>query len=484
MKYYGIGYRFLFLLMFVGVASVAGAQSFDAAKKLYSDGEYEKAEAAFKKLVKSSPSSAAYNYWYGITSMKLGERKDAEKYLKNAAKRKYTEAYRALGELYSDMYDFEASTEQYELYISQLDKAKKTKAAEKYRARLEEVKRASFMMRGVERVNVIDSIVVDKEDFLSVYKLSKEAGSLHYYNEFFGTSDEHYGVVYESQLGNSVIYGEKMQDGSMKICSSFLDDGKWSKPEVLPETVNKGQFQNYPYMLSDGLIVYYASMNDEGIGGYDIYVTAYNTNTYSYMQPQNIGMPFNSMYNDYMYVVDEHSGLGWFASDRFQPEGKVCIYVFVPNSEKVSYDPDNTDSDVLRKAASLVGFHDVQSDSDAVAVGLESLRNLLSGESDKPEKKIDFEFVIDDDRTYTNIYDFMSKTAQDLFVKWQADSAKLQELKDKLEQARVDYHNSDKAGRSKLENSILDMERRVGEQTKALKNLEVSIRNAEISKDL
>ncbi|MFR3186749.1 MAG: hypothetical protein ACLTOV_01045 [Phocaeicola sp.] len=43
-----------------------------------------------------------------------------------------------------------------------------------------------------------------------------------------------------------------------------------------------------------------------------------------------MGMPFNSPYNDYMYALDDFNNLGWFATDRFQPEGKVCIYVFAP----------------------------------------------------------------------------------------------------------------------------------------------------------
>lgn len=45
-------------------------------------------------------------------------------------------------------------------------------------------------------------------------------------------------------------------------------------------------------------------------------------------------MPFNSPANDYMYAIDEFNNIGWFASDRYQPDNKVCIYVFVPNSSK------------------------------------------------------------------------------------------------------------------------------------------------------
>ncbi len=473
----------LFISLILGLSLSAEAQSFDSAKKLYRDGEYEKAELAFKKLVKSSPSSAAYNYWYGLTFMKLNDKANAEKYLNNSAKRRYSESYRALAELYTESYRFEEALEQYDKYIEQLEKAKKAQSAEKYQNKMNEVQRAANMMRGVEKINVIDSVVIDKSDFISAYRLSRETGTLDYYNNFFGTNDEHYGIVYVTQLGNAMIYGDKKADGGMALYRAFKQGESWSKPELLPETVNKGMFQNYPFLLSDGVTIYYASMNEESLGGYDIFATAYNTNTHTYMQPQNIGMPFNSMYNDYMYVIDENNNLGWFASDRFQPENKVCIYVFVPNNEKTTYDYDTTDLAILRKAASLSGFHEVQYDTEMVAEGMESLKNIFSDQKESNKKK-QFKFVIDDNRTYTNIYDFMSKPAQEIFIQWQEETAKLEKLKTDLEAAREKYHYSDKATQNAMRNEILDMEKRVETKTAELKEMERNIRNTEINKKL
>lgn len=473
----------LFISFILGVSMQVLAQNFDSAKKLYRDGEYEKAELAFKKLVKSYPSSAAYNYWYGITLMKLEDKTNAEKYLKNSAKRKYSESYRALAELYTEGYRFDEALKQYELYIDQLEKNKKTKSAEKFRVRMKEVRRAENMMRGVEMVNIIDSVVVDKSDFLSVYRLSRETGRLDYYNNFFGTDDEHYGVVYVTQLDNTMIYGDKKEEGGMALYRAYKEGDSWSKSELLPETVNRGMFQNYPFLLSDGVTIYYASMNEESIGGYDIFVTAYNTNTYTYMQPQNIGMPFNSMYNDYMYVIDEHNNLGWFASDRFQPEDKVCIYVFVPNDSKTIYDYDTTDPTTLRNAASLRGFHNVQYDAEMVAQGMESLKNIFSSQNEDNKKK-QFKFIIDDKRTYTNIYDFMSKPAQEMFIKWQEETSKLEKLKTDLETAREKYHYSDEKAQNAMRNEILDMEKRIESKTVELKEMERNIRNTEINKKL
>ena len=50
-----------------------------------------------------------------------------------------------------------------------------------------------------------------------------------------------------------------------------------------------------------------------------------------------MGMPFNSIYNDYMLAIDELNNVGWFVSDRFQEEDKLIVYLFIPNTEKKIY---------------------------------------------------------------------------------------------------------------------------------------------------
>lgn len=89
------------------------------------------------------------------------------------------------------------------------------------------------------------------------------------------------------------------------------------------------------------------------MSGYDIFVTRYNTNTDTYLVPENVGMPFNSPYNDYMYVIDEYNNLGWFASDRFQPEGKICIYVFIPNTSKQTYNYEAMEQQEIIRLAQI-----------------------------------------------------------------------------------------------------------------------------------
>ena len=161
------------LLCGVGFALLCnqmGAQSLDQAKKLYNEGEYAEAKPAFEKLVKQSPGNASYNLWYGVCCYETGDLKAAEKYLSSAVKRRVIEAYRYMGELYYQTYRFAEAVEMYDDYIDlQTKKKRDTEAAE---ARQEVIEGAQRMMEKVEAVQVIDSMVVDKDDFLSVYTLS------------------------------------------------------------------------------------------------------------------------------------------------------------------------------------------------------------------------------------------------------------------------------------------------------------------------
>ena len=71
-------------------------------------------------------------------------------------------------------------------------------------AELEQIKQAARMIKGVENITVIDSFVVDKNDFLKAYKISRESGALYHDPTISGT-------VYQTEMGNKVLYGTKAQ---------------------------------------------------------------------------------------------------------------------------------------------------------------------------------------------------------------------------------------------------------------------------------
>ena len=167
--------KYIACLFALGLTSSMMAQNLEQAKKLFLEGEFEKAKPVFQSLVKKAPSNANYNYWYGACCYETGEKVEAQPYLEKSAARKVIDAFKYLGKLYYDMYRFEDAVDNYEQHIEWLEKKKRpTEAAE---SELEIIKQGARMIKGVEDVAVIDSFVVDKNEFLKAYKVSRESGT-------------------------------------------------------------------------------------------------------------------------------------------------------------------------------------------------------------------------------------------------------------------------------------------------------------------
>ena len=84
-----------------------------------------------------------------------------------------------------------------------------------------------------------------------------------------------------------------------------------------------------------------------------------------------------------MMVFDEVKGLGWFVSDRFQPEGKACVYLFIPNPEHKRVESE--DIEVKRARAAITAIRDSWKESSDYA----DLIRLSHTEIPYGEKKIE-----------------------------------------------------------------------------------------------
>lgn len=410
------------------------------------------------------------------TLYKKGEYKQAATYLENAVKRRVTGAQLYLAQAYDKLYRFEDAVDTYEKYIAELTKRKRpTAEAEKL---LEKSKANLRLLRGVEEVCFIDSFVVDKQDFLEAYKISPESGKLFMHDAYFGTSSGKGGTVYETEIGNKIYYSEFQQDSTLNILSRNKMMGEWGEGRMLPGTINEAMNANYPYVLADGITIYYAADGPGSMGGYDIFVTRYNTNSNTYLTPENVGMPFNSPYNDYMYVIDEFNNLGWFASDRYQPEGKVCVYVFIPNTSKQVYNYESMDRDLLIKLAQLHSIKDTWKDDNAVAEARQRLQEAIH-QKPRTEKQHEFEFVIDNRHTYYQATDFRSPQAKAQFKKYLELEKSYRQQQSKLESMRTEYVRAMPSEKSKMAPAILDLEKRMQQLATEIDRAAIQVRKLE-----
>ena len=338
-------------------------------------------------------------------------------------------------------------------------------------------------MRGfTQKVMFIDSVVVSKSKLLSSLNIPDEAGSIQAYNKFFNTTDQPNSIVYLNQLRNKCVFS-KFADGGWDLYSQEMIGEKWSNAvplkglDILGDDVDI----NWPFLLSDGTTLYFAAKGEESIGGFDIFMTRYDETTQSYLKPENIGMPFNSIDNDYFFIVDEYDGIGWFATDRNQPEGKVCIYSFIYNNVRENYVVDEYTPEQLRQLSEIHSISQTWTSNQARLGALEQLTAVYKRKFTQ-KKKNDFEFVINDELTYTTLTDFRSVEAAEMYVDLNELLRKKNKLDSSMERARIAYPTARQAQREQYKQQLLAAEKQSEKYETDIKNLSKEIRRIELTK--
>lgn len=292
----------------------------------------------------------------------------------------------------------------------------------------QQVNRMREMMQRVEKITVIDSIAVDSDDFFEHFRLSRDAGGIFSPStmpEDFEVADKT--TVYVPENGRYMLWGA--DSGIMG--SERFTDGTWDIPESAGDLLNCGGVANYPYMMADGVTLYYATKGDDSLGGYDIYFSRRNDEG-RFLAPQNVGMPYNSPYDDYLLAIDETTGVGWWATDRNRIPGKVTIYMFIPSEMRVNYPVDSPD---LADRASLHNWRDTQRDSN---IDVESIfAKIEQSEIADADNTPDFTLSLPNGRVYTRWSDFRSNRARMLMEQYvdaleedAADRRILEDLRD------------------------------------------------------
>ena len=178
-----------------------------------------------------------------------------------------------------------------------------------------------------------------------------------------------------------------------------------------------------------------------------------------------------------MMVLDEVKGLGWFVSDRFQPEGKACVYLFIPNESRERVETE--DLDVKRAWASLASIRVTQ---DSLANYREQVA-LAHKVIPYGQKRIeqDFVFPIDDQTVYYKIEDIRSPEARSLYQKVINLNRQIKELRESLDERRMAYASGNEAKKESLSDGILADEQLLEELLGQPAGLEKAARNAEIN---
>ena len=450
--------KFQIIILFLCCLTPVLGQTAASADALFQEGDYSTAREQYAKLIKSYPNHALYLYRYARCAQELGDYAVAKQYFELSGNR-YDLKHFHLAEVCLKLWDTETALASYETYLTRPnvdpDRAVYVKQQIEYTEQLQRY------MRRVEKMHVINYVEVPIDHMLETCVLSAEAGQLAY--------DSLGQVVYTNQRQDRKLWGAS-KDSAQYIVSTHRLLDHWTEPDTLPATINRFATQKNPYVLSDGITLYYAACDTNGLGGYDLYVTRYNTSTETYTTPENLGLPYNSPANEYLLVIDEGRNIGYLATDRFSGKDSVRIYSFVPATYKQYWRNQPTDSlAAYAQLRAYIAADNVQQQEDTISPALE-------------ENDIDtIRFVMNDSTVYTSLNDFKNTAARKLYQEWMKLQQTMAQELEQLEALRYQYSQADEAERKQLTPLILQLENNQSQLINRTKTILQEIRQIEMS---
>lgn len=326
------------------------------------------------------------------------------------------------------------------------------------------------LLPATARLIFIDSVVVDINNIYDGINIASSCGELKAEKKNSYTN-----YTYTNDFGTLRYLSIADKEGIHHLYSQQRLGRNWTEPK---EVTIDGDMTDIicPYLMPDGVTLYFAARGGEdNVGGHDLYYTVYDSDSRTFYRPQSLGLPYNSMSEDLCCIIDDINNLGHLATTRRQPDGKVCIYTFIPTESRETYDAD-MDTEKLASFAALNSIKDTHTDKQALADALNRFKNIRDAASGDNSR--DFTFVINEKKTYHSLSDFRSPSNAERYQTYANRLAELKQTEEMLSEMRTAYHNGDKS-KSK---QILSLEGDIMKERKTLAELEKQIRNAELLK--
>ena len=152
----------------------------------------------------------------------------------------------------------------------------------------------------------------------------------------------------DTLAGNPLVHGMYIPDGIRELYYSSADadgihniyrtelrDTVWTVPELINENLTSSSAEIFPVLSPDGNSLYFASKGLYGMGGYDLYVSRWNRESHDWETPVNLGFPYSSPADDFLFMNTPDGKYSLFASNRECSRDSVWVYVLEYDSMPV-----------------------------------------------------------------------------------------------------------------------------------------------------
>lgn len=129
--------------------------------------------------------------------------------------------------------------------------------------------------------------------------------------------------------GNAIVFASDRPDG-LGMTDLYIirkmPDGNWSEPQNLGPEVNTHMAEDYPQFSPDGRYLYFSSNGHPGMGGFDVYLTEWNTENNIWTKAKNMGYPLNTPADNRSISFNEDGSSAYVSVWRPDSQGNLDIY--------------------------------------------------------------------------------------------------------------------------------------------------------------
>ena len=232
------------------------------------------------------------------------------------------------GRLFSG-YDFEGAAAIYNTLL-------KSETDSVTRARLQErvllCENGMNLIRYANEPEVVLRRTFPVEEFYLYYSHLADGGWIASPNAFSSGKDP----LYFEPGCRSLVFSAPDAEGRKTLYTTYLkDDGLWSVPEPAELCSSAGN-EVFPLVSASGKELYFSSDALAGMGGYDLFVSRWNERRKRWEAPENLGFPYSSTGDDFLFSNTPDGEFTLLASNRDCGRDSMTIYVLRFENSPVS----------------------------------------------------------------------------------------------------------------------------------------------------
>jgi hypothetical protein len=300
----------------------------------FAEGDYTKALPVYSELLRLFPREPEYMFSVAVCCVNLNRNlEEAIRLLRAVTVTEYSPlSWYYLGRAYHLYYSFEDAIKAYSKFML------RGKSSDIRRYNVERL--IEMAKNGIEYTQTGRSIIVQKMQTILIDQL-QPAGDINGSGklmrkpaEFCSKTDirndykpwmflPSYTEINEYVYVAGYEQGKKNQKQLFRIKN--INHETWGFAEPL-KSLNTPYDEEFPFFDARTSTLYFSSKGHSSMGGYDIFKSIYDWNTKTWSNPENLGFPINSPFDDFAYITDELNHSASFVSTRDVSPNQAVTY--------------------------------------------------------------------------------------------------------------------------------------------------------------